>query len=60
MLGIPFRGKKNLSKLSEFRSEACLMDKNMLSILFAGAGLVVKLIFSYHFLPFRALELTLP
>ncbi len=48
----PFHGRDNYS---EFRSEACL-GRNMLSILFAGAGFFVKLIMSCHFLPFRASE----
>jgi hypothetical protein len=51
--------KKIEANSLEFRSEACL-GQNMLSILFAGAGFFVKLLFSCHFLPFRASELTLP
>jgi hypothetical protein len=42
---------KNRSKLSEFRSEACL-DENALSILFARPGYFVKAIFSCHSVPF--------
>jgi hypothetical protein len=52
MLGIPFRGEKNRRKLSEFHSVSKhLSDKNLLSILFAGTGFFVKLIF---FMPFSS------
>jgi hypothetical protein len=49
----PFRGRDNNS---EFRSEACLKhvwDENMLSILFAGEGFFVKLIF-FHAISFSS------
>jgi hypothetical protein len=51
--------KKYRRKLSAFRPKH-VFDKRMLSILFAGAGFFVTLIYSCHFLPFRASESTLP